>query len=136
MVIIGVEFRNGGGRLGNHPFPAGLKDCATAVQWAVSHKDELGISSIIVCGESGGGNLAIATTLKAKQEGWSDQIGGVYAMCPYISGAYANPPTELLSLHENNGYMMDCAMMAVLAKVYDPDAANATNPLAWHTARQ
>jgi acetyl esterase/lipase len=29
--VIGVEFRNGAGELGNHPFPAGLNDCATAV---------------------------------------------------------------------------------------------------------
>ena len=131
MVVIGVEFRNGGGRLGNHPFPAGLNDCASAVQWAFANKDKLGISSIVISGESGGGNLAIATTLKAKQEGWSEQVDGVYAMCPYISGAYANPPTELLSLHENNGYMMDCAMMATLVKVYDPTGSDATNPLAW-----
>jgi len=31
--VIGVEFRNGGGKLGNHPFPAGLNDCAAAVNW-------------------------------------------------------------------------------------------------------
>ena len=131
MVVIGVEFRNGGGRLGNHPYPAGLNDCATATQWVFANKEQLGISSLVISGESGGGNLAIATTLKAKHEGWLDQIDGVYAMCPYISGAYANPPAELLSLHENDGYMMDCAMMATLVKVYDPTGANSTNPLAW-----
>ena len=131
MLVIGVEFRNGGGRLGNHPFPAGLNDCASAAQWAYANKSNLGISSIVISGESGGGNLAIATTLKAKQEGWLDQINGVYAMCPYISGAYANPPAELLSLYENDGYMMSCAMMATLVKVYDPNGDHAQNPLAW-----
>ena len=52
-------------------------------------------------------------------------------MCPYISGAYANPPAELLSLYENDGYMMSCAMMATLVKVYDPNGDYAQNPLAW-----
>jgi len=56
------------------------------------NRERLGISSIVISGESGGGNLAIATTLKAKKEGWLAQINGVYACCPYISGAYFNPP--------------------------------------------
>lgn len=131
MVVVGVEFRNGGGRLGNHPFPAGLNDCASAVQWVHEHRDDLGISAIVISGESGGGNLSIATTLKAKQEGWHDQIDGVYAMCPYISGAYANPPKSLLSLGENDGYMLSCVQMAALAGVYDPTRDHGTNPLAW-----
>ena len=131
LMVIGVEFRNGGGRLGNHPFPAGLNDCASAVQWVYANKAQLGVSSIIISGESGGGNLAIATTLKAKQEDWLAQIDGVFAMCPYISGAYANPPAELLSLYENDGYMLNCAMMATLVKVYDPTGDHANNPLAW-----
>lgn len=129
--VVGVEFRNGGGSLGNHPFPAGLNDCAAGVNWTYENRERLGISSIIMSGESGGGNLAIATTLKAKQEGWLNQIDGVYACCPYISGAYDNPPQELVSLVENNGYSLDCNMMASLVKVYDPEGKNATNPLAW-----
>ena len=30
LCVVGVEFRNGAGKLGDHPFPAGLNDCATA----------------------------------------------------------------------------------------------------------
>ena len=51
MVVIGVEFRNAGGRLGNHPFPAGLNDCAAAVQWAHANREALGLSCIVVSGE-------------------------------------------------------------------------------------
>ena len=131
LSVVGVEFRNGGGKLGNHPFPAGLNDCAAAVNWTHDNRERLGISSIVISGESGGGNLAIATTLKAKQEGWLNQINGVYACCPYISGAYSNPPGELTSLVENDGYSMDCNMMATLVKAYDPTGQHANNPLAW-----
>lgn len=131
MRVIGVEFRNGGGSLGNHPFPAGLNDCASAVNWAHANRESLGISTIVLSGESGGGNLSLATTLKAKQEGWLDQIDGIYAMCPYISGSYAKPPLALVSLRENDGYSLDGAMMATMVKVYDPHNAHATNPLAW-----
>ena len=131
MVVIGVEFRNGGGRLGNHPFPAGLNDCASAAQWTYANKTRLNISSVVISGESGGGNLSIATALKANQEGWVEQIDGVYAMCPYISGAYASPPADLLSLTENDDYMLNGEMMGALVKVYDPSGEHAGNPLAW-----
>ncbi|MEM6999978.1 MAG: alpha/beta hydrolase fold domain-containing protein [Pseudomonadota bacterium] len=131
LVVVGVEFRNGGGSLGNHPFPAGLNDCAAAAQWLHSQRDALGVSCVVISGESGGGNLSLATTLKAKQEGWLECIDGVYGCCPYISGAYANPPAELPSLIENDGYSLDAAMMASMVKVYDPELAHADNPLAW-----
>ena len=136
VLVVGVEFRNGGGRLGNHPFPAGLNDCAAAVQWAHANRAALGISNVVISGESGGANLSIATALKANAEGWVGQISGVFAMCPYISGAYANPPPHLLSMFENDGYMIDCALMAVLTRVYDPTGAHANNPLAWPLAAQ
>jgi acetyl esterase len=131
LVVVGVEFRNGGGSLGDHPFPAGLNDCASALKWTHEQREALNISSIVLSGESGGGNLSLATTLKAKQEGWLDYIDGVYAMCPYISGAYANPPEQLVSLVENDGYTLDRGMMAALVNVYDPKGAHSNNPLAW-----
>ncbi|MGA7759716.1 MAG: alpha/beta hydrolase fold domain-containing protein [Ilumatobacteraceae bacterium] len=131
MVVVGVEFRNAGGKLGPHPFPAGLNDCASAAQWAIANRDALGVSNIVISGESGGGNLSIATALKAKQDGWIDEIAGVYAQCPYISGAYADPPAELTSLFENDNYFLNVENMGALAKTYDPEGAHATNPLAW-----
>ena len=114
VVVIGVEYRNGAGVLGNHPFPAGLNDCASALNWVHSHRDQLGITTITVAGESGGGNLALATTLKAKQDRHLHMIDGVYAMVPYISGAYgwseADRARELPSLVENDGYFISCAL--------------------------
>ncbi len=131
MVVVGVEFRNGGGRLGNHPFPAGLNDCASAARWTCDNRSSLGVSSIVISGSSGGGNLSLATALKANREGWASEISGVYGMCPYISGVYANPPAELLSLTENDGYMLSCELMGALVKVYDPTLERLKDPLAW-----
>lgn len=131
LVVVGVEFRNAAGVLGPHPFPAGLNDCATAAQWVIANRDVLGVSRVIMSGESGGGNLAIATALKANDEGWIDGLAGVYAQCPYISGAYADPPATLTSLFENDKYFLDVENMGSLARAYDPDGTNATNPLAW-----
>ncbi len=132
LVVVGVEFRNSAGKLGNHVFPAGLNDCASATRWTATNKDALGISHIVVSGESGGGNLCLATALKAKREGWIDQIAGVYACCPYLAGpgAYDAPPPELMSLREN-AHMAAPGMLAAFGKIYDPEGDHARNPLAW-----
>src|SRR5215510_13097424 len=131
MVVVGVEFRNGAGKLGNHPFPAGLNDCMSGLQWTFDHKAALGISKIITSGESGGGNLSLAVCLKAKRDDRLAQINGVYALCPYIYGAWARKGKELPSLYENNDYLINCGLMEVFASVYDPENRNATNPLCW-----
>ena len=130
LCVIGVEFRNAAGKLGNHPFPAGLNDCASAARWAWRNRDALGISNVVISGESGGGNLCLATALKAKREGWLDEIAGVYSCCPYISGTYDPPAAELVSLVEND-LMGTRALTQQWATAYDPRGANARNPLAW-----
>jgi acetyl esterase len=131
LVVVGVEFRNAGGALGPHPFPAGLNDCVSATQWTIANREALGASHVLLSGESGGGNLSLATALRAKREGWIAGLAGVYAQCPYISGVYADPPPSLVSLFENDGYFLDVENMGAMAKAYDPDGTNATNPLAW-----
>ena len=131
MIAVGVEFRNGGGELGNHPFPAGLNDCASAVQWVYDNRDSLGVSKIVVSGESGGGNLSIATALKANKEGWIDKIDGIYAQCPYISNEWVEKSTALPSLFENDDFFLNVSSMGALAKVYDPEGANSNDPLCW-----
>jgi acetyl esterase len=131
MVVVGVEFRNAGGKLGPYPFPAGLDDCAAAFRWVDAHRDQLGIGALLVSGESGGGNLTLAVTHRAKREGWLDAIDGVYAQCPYISGLWADPPANLPSLRENDDYFIGCGAMAILARAYDPDGAHADDPECW-----
>ena len=131
LIVVGVEFRNGGGSLGPHPFPAGLNDCASAAKWVDANRAALGASTMVISGESGGGNLSLATALKAKQDGWVAAVAGVYAQCPYISGQYADPPAELASLFENDGYFLANDNMGAMVKAYDPTGANVKNPLAW-----
>ncbi len=131
LVVVGVEFRNGAGRLGVHPFPAGLDDCASALAWMDANREDLGISSIVVSGDSGGGNLALATALRAAREGVAHRVDGVYALCPYISNAYAEPLPELPSLVENDGLLVSVALLGAMAKAYTPDPDDARNPLAW-----
>jgi acetyl esterase/lipase len=112
------------------PFPAGLNDCASGLRWVHDNAGELNIdnSRLIVAGESGGGNLTLATAMRLLKDGDIDRISGVYALCPYIAGRWPLPEnpssTEnngiLLDLHNNNGAMG-----------YGIEQLEAKNPLAW-----
>src|SRR5215217_48864 len=72
MVVVTVGFRNAWTAEGANPFPAGLDDCSAAVDWIHEHRDELGMTTLVLQGESGGANLVLATALKAKREGRLD----------------------------------------------------------------
>jgi acetyl esterase len=130
-VVVGVEYRNSAGVLGPHPFPAGLNDCVSALDWMHARREDLGLASIVVTGESGGANLTLATTLKAKRDGHLDRIDGVYAQAPFIYGGYDAPDPALPSLIENEGYFMSPTALTLMATLYDPAGQHVTNPLAW-----
>ena len=116
------------------PFPAGLNDCVSGLKWIHANAEELNIDNdqIIIAGESGGGNLTIATGLKLKQDGDIVLIKGLYALCPYIAGHWPlpeNPSSEenegiLLSLHTEQEFSQG-------ALIYGIDAYKNKDPLAW-----
>jgi len=112
------------------PFPAGLNDCVSGLKWVVSQAEELNIdpAHIIVAGESGGGNLTLATGLKLKQDGDLDLIRGLYALCPYIAGAW--PQDRYPSSIENNGLLLDLHNNRG-AMAYGIEEYENGNPLAW-----
>lgn len=134
-VVVMVDFRNAWTAEAHHPFPAGVEDCLAGVLWVDEHRDQLGLSSLVVQGESGGGNLAIATTLLAKRRDRLDAIDGVHAGIPYISGGYSwdrdRRIAELPSLVENDGFFVETNSMALLVRAYDPTGEHAEDPLAW-----
>ncbi|WP_293902759.1 alpha/beta hydrolase [Phenylobacterium sp.] len=112
------------------PFPAGLNDCVSGLRWLHAHAAQFDIdpARIVVAGESGGGNLAIATGLKLTRDGDIGLVKGLYALCPYIAGQWPLPQNPssiennglLLELHNNRGAM-----------AYGIAELEAKNPLAW-----
>ena len=112
------------------PYPAGLNDCVSGLRWLVEHANELGIDSshVVVAGESGGGNLTLATGLKLKQDGDIGLVRGLYALCPYIAGSW--PRDDLPSSTENNGILLDLHSNRG-AMAYGIEALKDRNPLAW-----
>jgi acetyl esterase/lipase len=112
------------------PYPAGLNDCVSGLQWVSENSQQLGIdkTNIIVSGDSGGGNLAIATALRLKQQNSLNLISGLYALCPYIAGKWPLPQNP--SSVENNGILLDLHNNQG-AMIYGMDEFNKGNPLAW-----
>ncbi len=112
------------------PYPAGLNDCVAGLKWVHAHADMLNIdpARIIVAGESGGGNLTLATGLKLKREGEAGLIKGLYALCPYIAGEWPQP--QYPSSTENNGILLDLHNNRG-AMAYGIQALRARDPLAW-----
>ena len=112
------------------PFPAGLNDCVSGVKWLHANAARLGIDAtrIVIAGESGGGNLTLATGLKLKQDGAIGLITGLYALCPYIAGEWPLPQNP--SSTENNGILLELHHNRG-AMGYGIDAFNRRDPLAW-----
>jgi len=112
------------------PFPAGLNDCVAGLKWVIAQASELGIDPqrVVVAGESGGGNLTLATGMQLLRDGDIGLISGLYALCPYIAGHWPQErfpsSTEnegiLLNLHNNRG-----------AVAYGLEHLESRNPLAW-----
>jgi acetyl esterase/lipase len=112
------------------PYPAGLDDCVSGLKWVHQHAGTLNIdrARIVVAGESGGGNLTLATGLRLKRERELDRIKGLYALCPYIAGQW--PQGCYPSSTENNGILLELHNNRG-AMAYGIDELKAKNPLAW-----
>jgi acetyl esterase len=112
------------------PFPAGLNDCVSGFLWAHEQAANFNIDPkrMIIAGESGGGNLSIATTMKLIRDGHGDKQVGLYALCPYISGEWPRP--EFPSSSENDGIFITIGNNHG-AMAYGIDELLTKNPLAW-----
>ena len=64
-VVVSPEYRLSA----EAPYPAALEDCRAALEWMNENRDELGISRIIVGGESAGGGLAAALCMLERDSG-------------------------------------------------------------------
>lgn len=66
-IVVSVEYR----LAPEHPFPAGIEDCYTAMQWTANHASAIGIDpkKLAVGGVSAGGCLAAGVALMARDRG-------------------------------------------------------------------
>ena len=112
------------------PFPAGLNDCVAGLRFVIAEAAALRIdpAHVVVAGESGGGNLTLATALQLARDGDLGIVRGLYALCPYIAGSW--PQDRFPSSTENNGLLIDLHNNRG-AVAYGIGELEAGNPLAW-----
>jgi len=109
-----------------HPFPAAIDDCYAATRWVAEHADEIGVDSsrMAVGGDSAGGNLAAAVSLRARAEG------------PALVGqVLVYPNTDQLADDESirtadDPFLFNRYSVAWYRQHYLADPADAADPLA------
>ena len=130
-VVVMVDFRNSLNPSSVPevaPFPAGLNDCVSGLEWVQANSAALNIRSIVVAGESGGGNLALAVGLKLKRDGRLHLLQGIYSMCPFLDGDHTS---TYPSRRRTDGIYISLAGLRRTALAYGIDALRARDPLAW-----
>jgi len=90
-VVVSVEYR----LAPESPYPAGLDDCETVTRWAFASADRFDVSpaSVVVGGESAGGNLAAAVALRLRDAG-DLSLAGQVLIYPAVAGRSHYPSRE------------------------------------------
>ena len=120
-VVASVDYR----LAPEHPFPAPLRDCLTALRWVRAHADELGADAtrIAVAGDSAGGTLATVLARKARDEGEPVQFQ-LLVYPPTDSGLSTASMAEL----GDGEYALTKRHMALCWDAYAPDEEAKAGP--------
>jgi len=112
-IVVSAHYRQGP----ENPYPAAHDDAFAAYDWTVEHMEELGGDGrLAIAGESAGGNLALSTTLRAKEAGMPLPLNQLLVY-PIADGDFSKPAfTE-----HADAKPLNTPMMVWFGKHYAPD---------------
>ena len=92
LPLLATDYR----RAPEHPFPAAPDDAETVARWAASSPAEIDrtVSSLITCGDSAGGNLAIVTAQSLAARPAAVPMSAQWAIYPFCGGGTDWPSGE------------------------------------------
>ena len=123
-IVVSVDYR----LAPEHPYPAPLDDCWTAVKWVAAHAAEIGgdASRIAVAGDSAGGNLAAVCALLARDAG-APELALQVLVYPVCDADF-----ETASYDANGqGYLLERDQMQWFFDCY---TAGQIDPADWHVS--
>ncbi|MBL8269916.1 alpha/beta hydrolase [Steroidobacter sp.] len=124
IVVIGVDYALSP----EVKFPVAQQQIAEVVRWARQHSAELGIlpDRIALGGDSAGGNLAVTTALRLRDEGEPNAVRAVVTNYA-VTDKYSTP--EALQRYGYEGYMLGADEMVGFWDNYLRGPADAKDPL-------
>lgn len=113
VAVLAVDY----GLAPENPYPSGLMDCVSAVEYAMAHAAEWGSDGnmVSVGGDSSGGNLALATALYMNDSQGSDKLRSVVLFYPVVK-AYVDKSDSWRRY--SRGYGLDSRLMEAFNEAY------------------
>jgi acetyl esterase len=98
-----------------HPYPAAVEDGVAALRWVAEEAERLGgrADAIVVAGESSGGNVAAAVTLRARDEG-GPPIAHQFLITPSVD----TDPERPSIVEFGEGHLLTAKMMKLTRSRY------------------
>lgn len=121
--VVGVHYR----LAPENPYPAALNDVVSSFRAVMSSRRALGLpdGSVVIAGDSAGGNLAMATMLHESGAGRALPAGGLL-FYGVLGADFATPSYRTYA----EGYLLTEAVMRQLWDWYAPDEATRLDPCA------
>ena len=112
--VVSVDYR----LAPEHPFPAGLRDCYAALEWAVAAAPDLDVDPerIVLAGDSAGANLATAVSMLARDRD-GPEIAAQVLVYPSTGDATATAAYE----ENGEGYFLTTETMEWFHDLYIDD---------------
>ncbi|AKM02564.1 alpha/beta hydrolase [Burkholderia pyrrocinia] len=123
-VVLSVDYR----LAPENKFPVPLNDYYTALCWAASHADKLGIdrTRLVAGGDSSGANLAAAATLRARDDATGPAIAHQLLLYPPLDAAMSSTSYREFA----TGYFLTRSTMEFCWSAYLNDKADGDSPWA------
>ena len=126
MPVVAVDYR----LAPEHPFPAAIIDCEAATRWIATSPQELAlkITSLVLAGDSAGGNLTIVTAQALRDKPAAVPVIAQWPIYPVVDGAAGYASFEAFG----DGFLLTRDSMRWFDGHYAPTEGDVRNTPLYH----